>query len=135
MSDGGGPRRDATGGSEADGERDLTADESPIDPMEVGEADAPPVEERPYKVLFEANACIGAGECAAVSENWTLSIETGIASPRSFFLAESELESNVRAAEVCPAKKGEGVIHVIDRRTGEEVAPDPHGDGTPSVDW
>jgi hypothetical protein len=32
-------------------------------------------------------------------------------------------------------KKDRGVIHIIDRRTGEEIAPDPHGDGTVSVDW
>jgi ferredoxin len=110
------------------------ADE-PIDPAAVGEADAPPIEDRPYKVLFEANKCIGAGKCASVSENWSLDIETGIAVPETYFFGEDDLEHNVRAAEVCPAKKDRGVIHVVDRRTGEEIAPDPHGDGTVSVDW
>ena len=109
---------------------DPVAADSPVDPLEIGEDDAPP-----YKEIFEANACIGAGECAAVSDNWELSIETGIASPRSFFLTEADLEANVRAAEACPAKKGAGVIHVVDRRSGEEVAPDADGDGSLSVDW
>ena len=45
------------------------------------------------------------------------------------------LAHNVRAAEACPAKKNRGVIHVVDRRTDEEIAPDPEGDGTLSVDW
>lgn len=106
-----------------------------IDPTEIGEADAPPVEAAPYKVIFEADACIGAGKCAAVSENWSLSIETGIAQPEVYFFGTEDLTHNVRAAEVCPAKKDRGVIHVVDRRTGEEVAPDPAGDGSLSVDW
>jgi ferredoxin len=109
--------------------------DAPIDPTEVGEANAPPVEEAPYKVIFEANKCIGAGKCAEVSANWSLSIETGIASPEVYFFGEDDLDHNVRAAEVCPAKKDRGVIHVVDRRTGEELAPDPQGDGTLSVDW
>lgn len=105
-----------------------------FDPTSVG-SEGPPIAAKPYKILFEANACIGTGKCASVSENWTLDLETGLASPTSFFLEENELEANVAAAERCPAKKGKGVIHVIDRRTGEEIAPDPHGDGTVSVDW
>jgi ferredoxin len=105
------------------------------DPGTIGERDAPPVEEKPYKVVFEANKCIGAGRCAEVSDNWELDIETGLARPRIYFFDESDLDHNVRAAEVCPAKKGKGVIHVVDRRTDEEIAPDPHGDGTLSVDW
>ena len=107
----------------------------PIDPADVGESGAPPVEERPYKVVFEANRCIGTGKCATVSANWALDLETGIARPRAFFFGEDELEGNLQAAEVCPAKKGDGVIHVVDRRTGEELAPDPQADGTLSVDW
>ena len=106
------------------------------DPTEFGieSADAPPVEEKPYAILFEANKCFGAGHCA-VSKNWELDLETGVARPRSYYLGEDEVESNVRAAENCPAKKGDGVIHVIDRRTGDELAPDPMRDGTVSVDW
>jgi len=106
-----------------------------IDPAELGERDAPPIDERPYKVIFEANKCIGAGKCAQVSANWDLDLETGIARPRRYFIDESELDANVAAAADCPAKKDRGVIHVIDRRTGEELAPDPHGDGTVSVEW
>lgn len=105
------------------------------DPSDIGSTDGPPVEEKPYKILFEANRCIGAGKCAVVGETWTLDITTGIAAPDSFFLDEEELAANVEAAARCPAKKGEGVIHIIDRRTGKEVAPDPSGDGTISTDW
>jgi len=112
----------------------MTADE-PVDPSEIGERDAPPIDEKPYKIVFEANKCIGTGKCAEVSDNWTLDLDTGIAAPESYFVAEDDLEENVRAAEACPAKKGAGVIHVVDRRTDEEIAPDPYGDGTLSVDW
>ena len=111
------------------------ADDRPVDPDDVGETDAPPVEELPYKVVFEANRCIGAGKCAEVSTNWSLSLDTGIAQPDVYFFGEADLAHNVRAAEACPAKKGDGVIHVVDRRTGEEIAPNPGGDGTLSVDW
>jgi ferredoxin len=109
-------------------------EEDVFDPTAVG-SEGPPIAEKPYKIIFEANKCFGAGKCAEVSENWDLDITTGIANPRSYFLAADELAENVAAAENCPAKKGDGVIHVIDRETGEEVAPDPHGDGTVSVDW
>ena len=109
--------------------------EEPIDPTDIGGDDGPPVAEKPYKIIFEANKCIGAGKCAEVSENWELNLSTGIASPKQYFIDESELDENIRAAEVCPAKKDVGVIHVIDRETGDELAPDPHGDGTLSVDW
>jgi ferredoxin len=118
------------------GNRDGTdTDDPPVDPADIGEVEAPSVEEKPYKVIFEANRCIGTGKCAEVSENWSLSLDTGLASPATYFLAADDLAHNVRAAEVCPAKKGDGVIHVVDRRTGEEIAPDPEGDGTLSVDW
>jgi ferredoxin len=109
--------------------------DTPVDPSEIGERDAPPVSEKPYKIIFEANKCIAAGKCAEVSENWSMNIMSGIAQPESYFITEGELESNIEAAEVCPAKKDRGVIHVVDRRTDEEIAPDPAGDGTLSVDW
>jgi ferredoxin len=109
--------------------------EDPIDPSDIGEGDAPPIEEAPYKLVFEANKCIAAGKCAEVSTNWEMDITTGIAKPDVYFFGESDLEHNVRAAEVCPAKKDRGVIHIVDRRTNEEIAPDPDGDGTLSVDW
>lgn len=110
-------------------------DAGEFDPMSVGEVEAPPISEKPFKILFEANKCIGAGKCAEVSSNWELSLDTGIASPTVYFFDEDDLDHNIRAAEMCPAKKDAGVIHIIDRRSGEEVAPDPHGDGTVSVDW
>lgn len=105
------------------------------DVRELGERDAPPIAEKPYKVVFEANRCIGAGRCAEVSHNWELDLETGLARPRTYFFDEAELDHNIEAANVCPGKKGRGVIHVIDRRTGDEIAPDPDGDGTVSLDW
>ncbi|MFC6962024.1 ferredoxin [Halocatena marina] len=106
-----------------------------VDPSEIGEHDAPPVDEKPYKIIFEANLCIAAGKCAEVSENWEMDLMSGIAAPKTYFFDEADLEHNVRAAEVCPAKKGRGVIHVIDRQTDKEIAPDPNGDGTLSVEW
>ncbi|WP_181691639.1 ferredoxin [Natronomonas sp. LN261] len=109
--------------------------EEPIDPSEIGEGDAPPVEEAPYKIIFEANKCIAAGKCAEVSTNWEMDIMTEIAKPDVYFFGEPDLEHNIAAADACPAKKDRGVIHVVDRRTSEEIAPDPNGDGTLSVDW
>ena len=106
-----------------------------VDPSEFGEQDAPPIEEKPYKIIFEANKCFGAGKCAEVSRNWKLDLDTAIATPRAYFIGEEDVEHNVAAAEVCPAKKDRGVIHVVDRRTNEEISPDPNGDGTLSVDW
>jgi hypothetical protein len=93
----------------------------------------PPVEEKPYKILFEGARCFGAGKCAEVADNWGMDFSTGLASPKTYFLDDDELPENVRAAEVCPAKKDVGVIHIIDRRTGEEIAPNPDGDGTISL--
>ncbi|GAB3683405.1 hypothetical protein GCM10028857_10910 [Salinarchaeum chitinilyticum] len=104
------------------------------DPADVGD-EGPPIAEKPYKIIFEANACFGAGKCAEVADNWEMDILSGMAKPNSYFIGEDELDENVRAAVVCPAKKGDGCIHVVDRRTDEEIAPDPHGDGTISVDW
>ena len=109
--------------------------DEPVDPSEIGEHDAPSIEDKPYKIIFEANKCIAAGRCANVSENWSMNILSGIAQPESYFIDEDELDSNLEAAAVCPAKKDRGVIHVVDRRTNEEIAPDPNGDGTLSVDW
>ena len=108
--------------------------EGAVRPSDVG-GEGPPVGEKPYKIVFEANRCFGAGRCAEVGENWEMDLASGMARPNSYYVGEDELAENVRAAEACPAKKGEGVIHVIDRRTDEEIAPDPHGDGTFSADW
>ena len=104
-------------------------------PSEVGSANAPPIDEKPYKIIFEANKCFGAGRCAEVSDNWELDLETGLAKPRSYYVREDDLEANIEAARVCPAKNGDGCIHVVDRRADAELAPDPEGDGTLSVDW
>ena len=106
-----------------------------VDPGEIAETDAPTVAEKPYKVVFEANRCIGTGKCASVSDNWELDVATGVARPEAYFFSEEALDENVRAAEACPAKKGAGVIHIIDRRTWEEISPDPGGTGSLSVDW
>jgi ferredoxin len=112
------------------------SDDGVLRPSDVGsDADAPSVEEKPYKIVFEANKCIGAGRCAEVADNWEMDIATGLARPKAYYIGEDELDENLEAAEVCPAKKGSGVIHVVDRRSDEEIAPDPHGDGRLSVDW
>ena len=108
--------------------------EDVIEPSAVG-GEGPPIEEKPYKIIYEANLCFGAGRCAEAADNWELDISTGLAKPRSYYISESQLDDNIRAAELCPAKKGDGIIHVIDRQTDEELSPDPHGDGTLSVDW
>lgn len=108
--------------------------ETVIEPSDVG-GEGPPIEEKPYKIIYEANLCFGAGRCAEATDNWELDISTGLAKPQSYYISTDELDENIRAAELCPAKKGDGIIHIIDRRTDEELAPDPHGDGTLSVEW
>lgn len=88
-----------------------------------GDADAP------YKIVFEGKGCIGTGRCAEVSSNWDLDLEKGIATPETYFVEEEDLDHNLEAAAVCPAKKGDGVIHVVDRASGEELDPVEHGHG------
>ena len=117
-----------------DGGDDAPDGEGVLAASEIG-GDGPPIDEKPYKIVFEANKCFGAGKCAEVADNWEMDILSGMARPRTYYIDEDDLAENVRAAEVCPAKKERGVIHVVDRRTDEEIAPDPHGDGTLSVDW
>ncbi|WP_458188548.1 ferredoxin [Haladaptatus sp. NG-WS-4] len=94
---------------------------------------APPVEEKPYKIIFEGARCFGAGKCAEVADNWAMDLSTGLGTPTTYFLSDDDLPENVHAAAVCPAKKDAGVIHLVDRRTGEELAPNPDGDGTLSL--
>ncbi|OYR53755.1 ferredoxin [Halorubrum halodurans] len=117
---------------EADGEEG--SDDGVLAASDLG-GEGPPIEEKPYKIVFEANKCFGAGKCAEVADNWEMDVVSGMAKPRTYYIGEDDLAENVRAAEACPAKKERGVIHVVDRRTDEEIAPDPHGDGTLSVDW
>ena len=45
-------------------------------------ADAPPIAEKPYKIIFEANKCFGAGRCAEVADNWEMDITSGLANPK-----------------------------------------------------
>jgi ferredoxin len=117
-----------------DGEAAVDGGDEVLRASDVG-GDGPPVEEKPYKIVFEANKCFGAGKCAEVADNWVMDVVSGMAKPEAYYIGEEDLDENVRAAEACPAKKDAGVIHVVDRRTDEEIAPDPHGDGTLSVDW
>lgn len=93
----------------------------------------PPVDEKPYRIIFEGKACIGTGECAQVSENWEMNLSTGKANVKSIFITEDEFDENLEAAQRCPAKNGIGVIHLIDRESGKEIYPDPEGDGTVSI--
>jgi len=94
---------------------------------------APSVDEKPYRIVFEGDHCIGTGECAQVSANWEMDLGTGKARAKSHFLSEDELDENLTAARRCPARNGLGVIHIVDRRTGEEIYPDPDGDGSLSL--
>ncbi len=94
----------------------------------------PSVQDKPYRIIFEGKSCIGTGECAQVSENWEMDLGTGKAKVKSIFIGEDEFDDNLEAAQRCPAKNGIGVIHLIDRETGEEIYPDPNGDGSISVD-
>jgi hypothetical protein len=52
-----------------------------------------------------------------------MDIETGIAKPETNYVDEDELEDELEAARVCPAKNGDGVIRIVDRRTGDELKP------------
>jgi len=87
-------------------------DEDTLQPSDVGEGDAPPIDAKPYKIIFEANLCFGAGKCASESPHWELDLDTGLARPRTYHVGEDDLEHHIRAAESCPAKKGRGVIHL-----------------------
>lgn len=113
----------------------VAGDEEPIDPTETGEADAPSVEAAPSEATFAADGWTCAGKSAEVSANCSLSHAAGIASPEGSSFGEDDLAHDVRAPAVRPAEKRRGVIHVGDRRSGAEIAPDPAGDGTRSTDW
>lgn len=91
------------------------------------------MEEKRYRIIFEGRKCIGTGKCAEVSGNWEMNLTTGLAKPQSYFISEEELEHNLTAAKACPARKGMGVIHIIDRKTGKELYPDPAGNGSISL--
>lgn len=94
----------------------------------------PAVEEKPYKIIFEGANCFGAGKCAEVAANWEMDLSSGLATPKTYFLGEDALAENTRAAAVCPAKNGDGVIRIVDRRTGEEIAPNADEDGDFTLD-
>ncbi|MFW6000608.1 MAG: ferredoxin [Halorubrum sp.] len=127
----------ATDGDEAATDGDEAATDGGDEVLRASDigGEGPPIDEKPYKIVFEANKCFGAGKCAEVADNWVMDVVSGMAKPEAYYIGEDDLEENVRAADACPAKKDAGVIHVVDRRTDEEIAPDPHGDGTLSVDW
>lgn len=76
-----------------------------VDPLDIG-SEGPFIEEKPYKIIFEATRCIGAGRCAEVSDNWKLALETGIDRLTSFFIDEDELAESVRAGRVVSGKEG-----------------------------
>ena len=58
------------------------SEEDVLDPATIG-SEGPPIAEKPYKIVFEANLCIGAGKCAEVSGNWELDITTAASRCRS----------------------------------------------------
>jgi ferredoxin len=55
-----------------------------------------------FRVLHDRPNCIACGACAAVSANWTLETEDGLADPVKDVIGEDELAENQEAAEVCP---------------------------------
>jgi len=75
-----------------------------------------------YKIRFDAQGCIGTGKCAEKApEFWSLNLSSGIAEPKQPTFGEKHLEENLTAARACPARNGNGVIRIIDRKTGDEI--------------
>lgn len=78
--------------------------------------------EKRFKIRFEADKCIGTGKCAEVApEYWELDLGKGIAKPKQPTFGQDGLDENLEAAKACPAKNGEGVIRIIDQKTGDEI--------------
>lgn len=61
-----------------------------------------------FRIVHDRPNCIACGACAAVTPNWTLETEDGLADPVKDLIDESELAENQEAAEVCPVF----IIHV-----------------------
>lgn len=55
-----------------------------------------------FRIVHDRPNCIACGACAAVTDNWTLETEDGLADPVKDVIDESELAENQEAAEVCP---------------------------------
>ena len=80
--------------------------DDPVDPSTIGERDAPPISEKPYKIVFEANKCIAAGKCAEVSANWSMRA-SGSAQPIAFEMSVNERRSGGRTWGEQARLKGE----------------------------
>ena len=71
-----------------------------------------------FRVFHDRPNCIACGACAAVSENWTLETEDGLADPVKELIEESELAENQEAAEVCPV-----FIISVEKLSGDHEQP------------
>lgn len=69
-----------------------------------------------YKIWHDRANCIACGACAAVSNNWEMDPEDGLASCKKRAISNNELSENEEAAMVCPVN----IIHVIE---GDAVPP------------
>ncbi|MBL7160400.1 MAG: ferredoxin [Candidatus Aenigmarchaeota archaeon] len=81
-----------------------------------------------YKIIYDREACIGAGVCAAVADKvWVMNDDgkadlVGGKEENGKWVREideSELEANKQAAEGCPAV----VIEIVNKDTDEKVFP------------
>lgn len=76
-----------------------------------------------YKIVFEREACIGNGVCAALaSKTWeTPYSEVHGGDGKAKLLKEEfnqeEFQENFAAAEQCPVN----VIHIVDKETGKQL--------------
>lgn len=74
------------------------------------------MEEKKYKIEYDRNECIGAGECVSIApENWYFDEDKKAAFRKEEF-GEKEFEKNMSAALACPVN----CIHIIDKKTGEK---------------
>jgi ferredoxin len=70
-----------------------------------------------YQIVFDRNACIGAGACIAMnSAVWEMQPD-GKVIPKMTEFDEAELKKNMGAAQVCPVN----AIHLVEKETGKKL--------------
>lgn len=71
-----------------------------------------------YKIVYDRDACIGAGSCEAANpENWKLDQASGKAVVGKVEIDDAEVQKNLEAAQACPV----AAIKIFNEETGEEV--------------